>query len=137
MISKTFCPQCESQEMREEVIHGLKVHICDKCGGLWLDKGELNGVAHPIEGDLEYCSTDHFAEDRVSDVKCPVCKEEKMVKVNFIHYTDIILDYCKKCHGLWLNRGELDAINAEIDRLHKIPESWDHRIMVFLSKLPF
>jgi Zn-finger nucleic acid-binding protein len=60
-----------------------------------------------------------------------------MKKVNFITYSDIMIDYCEKCQGLWLDRGELDAIIAEVEKLEHLPESWDHKIMVFLAKLPF
>ena len=59
------------------------------------------------------------------------------MKARFIEFTDIALDHCPECGGIWLDKGELDAINAEIDSLTKVPESWDHRIMAFLSKLPF
>ncbi len=134
---KLYCPRCPSQAMRLENIGGVSVHFCEKCGGVWLNKGELNALVHPAEGDLEFCSIDHFAEDRYSDIACPLCPESKMVKVNFIHYSDIVMDYCPKCGGIWLDRGELDAISAEMKRLQKIPESWDHRVMVFISKLPF
>lgn len=137
MKNKIFCPKCPSFPLEEKEMHGIKVHVCEKCGGLWLNKGELNAVAHQIEGDLEYCSTDHFAEDRYSGTFCPECPESRLVKVNFVSYSDIVMEYCMKCEGLWLDRGELDAINTEIDRLKKAPETWEHAIMVFLSKLPF
>lgn len=130
------CPKCSAQVMSLDNIDGVQIHSCEKCKGIWLNKGELNIVVHPIEGDLEYCSTDNLKEDMISDYACPQC-EELMSKVNFISYSDIILDYCRKCKGIWLNKGELDAINAEIDQLKHEPESWDHKIMVFLSKLPF
>ena len=137
MGSNLKCPKCELGELIPQAHDGVTIDVCTKCSGIWLHKGELNKMAHPHEGDLEYCSTEHIAEDRISDCNCPQCKDVKLKKVNFVSYSDIVLEYCSKCEGIWLDRGELDAINAEIDKLHKIPESWDHRIMVFLSKLPF
>jgi len=47
------------------------------------------------------------------------------------------MDHCPRCQGLWLDRGELDAVTAEVRRLEQVPESWDHRVMVFLAGLPF
>ncbi len=137
MKNTTFCPKCPSFPLVEKEIHGIKVHVCEKCGGLWLNRGELNSVVLPIEGDLEYCTTEHFAEDRFSGTLCPACPGTRLVKVNFVSYSDIIMEYCAKCGGLWLDRGELDAINAEIERINKVPDTWEHAIMVFLSKLPF
>ena len=131
------CPKCGVAELSEETLDNVKIHVCKKCNGIWLHKGELNKIAHPIEGDLEYCSTRRTEEDRISDCYCPQCHDVKLKKVNFISYSEIVLEFCSKCQGLWLDRGELDAINSEIDKIQHVPESWDHRVMVFLSKLPF
>ncbi len=137
MANNLKCPKCGIIELTPNVFEDVKIDSCQKCNGVWLHKGELNKIAHPHEGDLEYCSVDHIAEDRVSDCYCPQCKDVKLKKVNFISYSDIVLEYCSKCEGIWMDRGELDAINSEIDKIHKAPETWAHRIMVFLSKLPF
>jgi Zn-finger nucleic acid-binding protein len=134
---KLFCPKCPNVKLNEKKIAETSVHECGCCSGIWLDKGELNTIAHPVEGDLEYCSKENIQEDRVSEYLCPVCKNTKMKKVNFVTYSEISMDYCEKCEGLWLDRGELDAIIAEVDKLEHMPESWEHRVMVFLSKLPF
>jgi len=133
------CPTCENSALDKSNVQGVAIHSCAKCKGTWLNKGELNRIAHPIEGDLEYCSEDNTDQDRTSGLKCPEpkCKGRQLVKVNFITYSDISLDYCPDCHGIWLDPGELEAIDTEIDKLRKIPESWEHKIMVFLSKLPF
>jgi len=137
-MAELICPKCPDDViLQEKDVDGVKVHSCEKCKGIWLNKGELNQLAHPIEGDLEYCSADSMEEDRITDFTCPDCPDIKLVKVNFISYSEILLEYCKKCQGIWLDRGEMDAINAEIDKLQDVPENWDHRIMVFLAKLPF
>ncbi|HPN85363.1 MAG TPA: zf-TFIIB domain-containing protein [Victivallales bacterium] len=131
------CPKCPGVKLVENKVGDTIVHQCECCSGIWLDKGELNLIAHPVVGDLEYCSKENIEEDRISEYFCPACKDVKMKKVNFVTYSDISMDYCEKCEGLWLDRGELDAIIAEVEKLEHIPESWDHRIMAFLSKLPF
>jgi Zn-finger nucleic acid-binding protein len=40
-------------------------------------------------------------------MKCPQCKN-KILKKAMIHGIEI--DYCQKCHGIWLNKDELDQI---------------------------
>ncbi len=137
MPDELTCPRCEGLKLECQEINGIRIDTCGKCGGVWLHKGELDAITHPHDGDIEYCSTDAADIDSISDACCPKCKGTKMVKVNFISFSDIVLEHCRKCQGLWLDRGELDAINAEIDKMQKAPEHWEHKIMVFLSKLPF
>ncbi len=136
-MSKLKCPKCENVELFEKQFEGTPVEVCDECGGIWLNKGELNKIAHPISGDIEFCSHETSGKKSPSGLECPVCKGVQLVRANFIEFSDIMLDVCLECHGIWLDKGELEAINTEIDALAKIPESWDHRVMAFISKLPF
>ena len=50
-------------------------------------------------------------------MNCPVCKESELV---ISERQGIELDYCPKCRGVWLDRGELDKI---IERSVKFDES--------------
>lgn len=38
---------------------------------------------------------------------CPVCKTERL---SMMERQGIEIDYCPKCRGVWLDRGELDKI---------------------------
>lgn len=38
---------------------------------------------------------------------CPVCKTERLM---MMERQGIEIDYCSKCRGVWLDRGELDKI---------------------------
>jgi len=49
-------------------------------------------------------------------MNCPVCKESKLV---ISERQGIEIDYCPKCRGVWLDRGELDKI---IERSVKFDE---------------
>jgi Zn-finger nucleic acid-binding protein len=40
-------------------------------------------------------------------MKCPVCPDETLSMSN---REGIEIDYCPKCRGVWLDRGELDKI---------------------------
>lgn len=137
-MSIPTCPKCSHHPaLREEDVDGVRVHACADCNGVWLNQGELNALVHPAAGDLEYCSEDRPQTDRLTDHPCPLCPDTNMVQVNFIAYSGILMDHCRQCQGLWLDRGELDAITAEVHRLEQVPDSWTHRIMLFLAKLPF
>ena len=44
------CPRC-CVDLKEQVHHSVKVDVCPSCGGVWLDKGELEMLEHlPREG---------------------------------------------------------------------------------------
>ena len=40
-------------------------------------------------------------------MNCPVCKETSLV---ISERQGVEIDYCPKCRGVWLDRGELDKI---------------------------
>lgn len=52
---------------------------------------------------------------------CPICK----VDLQITERKDIEIDYCPKCRGVWLDRGELDKIiersNAQMDTYSEPP----------------
>lgn len=50
-------------------------------------------------------------------MKCPICPEESLVMAD---RQGIEIDYCPKCRGVWLDRGELDKI---IERSVAAPQS--------------
>ena len=37
------CPACDT-EMDEHLRHGVRIDHCPACGGVWLDKGELDAL---------------------------------------------------------------------------------------------
>ena len=46
-------------------------------------------------------------------MKCPVCVESDLVMSD---RQGVEIDYCPKCRGVWLDRGELDKIIERSDR---------------------
>ena len=45
------CPRCGG-ELKERTFHQTKVDVCAECGGTWLDKGELEMLAHVEESGV-------------------------------------------------------------------------------------
>ena len=115
------CPRCgKATEIRE--VRGAEVDLCGTCGGIFLDRGELNKVAAATSGDLEF-STIHEESfrhpDRFAVAACPRCADPAMKKVEFIVHTGIILDYCEACGGFWLDGEELFRVNDEVRALNE------------------
>ena len=46
-------------------------------------------------------------------MKCPVCKD---VDLTMSERQGVEIDYCPRCRGVWLDRGELDKIIERSDR---------------------
>ena len=131
------CPVCPEKDLIQHDENGTVVDYCEGCGGIWLSKGELNKIAHQHAGDLEFCTQEHPENSELTSIECPQCESKKLVTDNFIEFSDIKLEYCKNCEGIWLQKGELEAINKEIDSLNEIPDTLGHKIMLFIYKLPF
>jgi Zn-finger nucleic acid-binding protein len=55
-----------------------------------------------------------IAKKRMPSMMCPVCN----VELRLAERQGIEIDYCPKCRGIWLDRGELDKI---IDKSQSVP----------------
>jgi len=47
--SRMGCPRCDGT-LKESEFHGLAINTCDKCGGVWLDAGELEQLTKHEKG---------------------------------------------------------------------------------------
>ena len=55
-------------------------------------------------------------------MKYPVCKETNLV---ISEHQGVEIDYCPKCRGVWLDRGELDKIIERLSSYSKLCELFD------------
>ena len=117
------CLNCK-EEMINYDVQTKKDHIsynvCEACGSFWLDAGELKKMAYQVEGDIEVSSEDKIEDISGPKKKCPRCPDTTLDKVFFLGYSDIILDRCGNCEGFWLDGGELDLINKELQEIMPI-----------------
>jgi len=120
------CPNC-STEMKEVKEPDITTDVCPNCGGVYLTQGELNTLATGMAGDIEFCSIDEdIHKDLFPTRKCPKCPDQNMKKINLLCYSEIIFDFCPKCNGFFLDKGEIDDINIELEKLtkHKTAEEY-------------
>ncbi|MHC4789539.1 MAG: zf-TFIIB domain-containing protein, partial [Planctomycetota bacterium] len=94
--------------------------ICEACGSLWLDAGELDKIASPVPGSVEYSSQEWTEAVGEGTKECPRCTNMFLDKVAFIGYSDIVLDRCDNCGGFWLDGGELELVTTELQEI--VPE---------------
>ena len=120
------CPGCKSRMARVKDTD-IWVDRCTSCSGVFLDKNELNVLATGMSGDIEYCSIDAKKhEDKFAARSCPVCPDQPMRKIDLLIYADTIFDYCPNCEGFYLDKGELAAMNCELEELNRdrLPEEY-------------
>jgi Zn-finger nucleic acid-binding protein len=104
------CVKCNSI-LDKATFQGLEVDLCPKCGGLWLDRGEITRAAKLPEAELARLRallTGKAGPPPVpseNKAPCPACPGSLAeVLLGSVH-----VDYCNKCHGLFLDKGELEA----------------------------
>lgn len=115
------CPSCQSA-MNKVKQPDITTDRCPNCGGIFLDKGELDVVATGIAGEIEFCSVDEREQiDKHPYRKCPkpACAGNKMRKIGLLIYCDTIFDYCEKCGGFFLDKEEIQEMNLELEQISK------------------
>jgi len=111
------CVKCNSI-LDRATFQGLEVDLCPKCGGLWLDRGEITHAAQLPEEELARLrdllrgSSGPPPVPTENKAPCPACEGQlSEVLLGQVH-----VDYCGTCHGIFLDRGELqvavDAVRA-------------------------
>lgn len=104
-----ICPVCKNPMVVLE-LDQIEIDHCLGCGGIWLDAGELELL---LETDAE---RERFINLLIEDesvkekhYSCPICNK-KMSKVFVGDEKKILIDRCKRNHGLWLDKGELEQV---------------------------
>jgi Zn-finger nucleic acid-binding protein len=114
------CLSCGNQMTDNEVAtHKDRVSydMCEQCGSLWLDAGELDKLAFQVQGSIEYCEQEKDKEPEKQAMKCPRCEDFALDKVKFLESDDIFLHYCRNCGGFWLDGGEINLIDKELAKI--------------------
>lgn len=111
------CP-ADGTTLETQQIASTDVHECPLCGGLWFEKDELRRVKDHTDPDLNWLDFDLWSDHEAfevdwSDRKCPVCGM-RMAAITYAN-TDVTVDYCTNGHGVWLDRGELQAIIGALE----------------------
>ncbi|MGH9733992.1 MAG: zf-TFIIB domain-containing protein [Candidatus Acidiferrales bacterium] len=113
------CLNCGTEMTTNQVITNkdqISYDMCEKCGSLWLDAGELDKMAFKVDGDIEFCEQDKEKELEQKMMRCPRCDDSTLDKVRFLE-SDVFLHYCRNCGGFWLDGGELNLIDQELARI--------------------
>ncbi len=114
------CLNCGTELTNYEVAtkqDSISYDMCEKCGSLWLDAGELDKMAFQVQGSIEYCEQEKDKEPEQKARKCPRCDNVTLDKVRFLESDVIYLHRCGNCGGFWLDGGELNLIDKELAKI--------------------
>lgn len=107
------CVKCTSV-LDKARVGDVEVDLCPSCGGLWLDHGEIERLGRGKTEELTKLRTalaGSSAPDPASETTttCPACPGS----LNEVVLGPVHVEYCGKCHGIFLDKGELDqAVKA-------------------------
>lgn len=104
-LRRSSCPRCRGR-LSEGRASGVRAEVCATCEGTWLDAGDLTralGVSRKIR----------VQTGEPGPLQCVRCPEQELVEVDYPG-TEVPLDICPDCHGAWLDRGELQGLQAAL-----------------------
>ncbi|NNC37331.1 MAG: hypothetical protein HKO02_07735 [Hyphomonadaceae bacterium] len=120
------CP-VDDFTLTEESYEGyFKIDRCPSCWGVWLDPGELDKIQRLTI--LDYSEELAKPENDVARAfalakskqegtyKCVKCASD-LVKKEYGFNSQIQIDTCPKGCGMWLDAGELEALEQFYERL--------------------
>lgn len=115
------CPVC-NQLMVVLELNKVEIDYCPECQGIWLDSGELELLLRTSLLKTKLLNSFTKAENVKERIyNCPICSQ-KMTKVYCGDENKVLIDRCKKHHGLWFDKGELEKVVSlgSIDRENKV-----------------
>lgn len=135
------CPRC-AEPLVQETREGEELEVCRSCGGMWLHRHQLNRLLKEAHGDVEFCSYDEVAHgDTYRPIPCRQCADTMMKKINFLEYSNIVMDYCPVCGSFWLDRDELAQMHQYIQKVeegsHEVKDRSAYAILTTLSRFVY
>jgi len=111
------CPRCNTVTTTEQVKDlevAFETDNCPACGGMWFDGGDLSQidkVIEPVYYENRKIPSKHI---QLETLMCPSCNNGQVLEKR-PHVRDkyVIIDCCPSCNGIWLDKGELEAIRKE------------------------
>ena len=130
------CPICLKNLVQDEY-KGIEVDKCMKCGGMWFDSQEVDQLEDTVFDQDEFKNT-MITNVRESEKNCPKC-EAKMKQFDY-RWEDLVLDFCPKGDGYWLDKNEeekiIEVITQEakdVGRKLSVERKWNTTLKGFQS----
>ena len=112
------CPRDQSPLKTRRYEADVQVDECPSCLGIWLDATELERIQETLErdysqelGQVETVARayDIARQKHRPDIACPRCSLP-LVPREYGYCSQVLSDSCTRCRGVWLDQGELAAL---------------------------
>jgi len=111
------CAEC-GERLTRSLQGGVNVDACPACGSLWVLDSNFAELRAARDEFVRWLNPDLWSDIEKHEVGegtrlCPGCGE----RLHDVRYaeSDIVVDICRRCHGIWLQKGELDKIIAYLE----------------------
>ncbi len=119
------CP-IDSVVLQKSVYEGgVEVDRCLNCGGIWLDYSELEAIQDLRKNDYseELASIPNYFNQSYEMAlakneavfSCPCCQKE-MDKREYAYCSQIMIDVCPSCRGVWLHEDEIRELEIFFEK---------------------
>lgn len=112
-MRERLCPVCQI-ELKPRVHLGVTIDVCPACAGIWFDEGELTRL-HQLDDEV-LPRIDALYQPQVTSYDppwerlCPNCRQP-LRSYNYLYTSNIRLDTCEQCGGVWVDNGELEVMH--------------------------
>ena len=112
------CP-CDGTELARVELAGIQLDKCHKCDGIWCDPGEMEQLRDAHLTSAEEVLKEKYGDPSIQEgrtdgyMQCPRCEGGRLQRCHYTYVKPVKIDRCEMCLGVWLDRGELDAIAGE------------------------
>ena len=119
------CPLDGGELSRQNYEDNIEVDKCSQCGGIWLDYKELERIEETVERD--YAEEIQQLPDLIDGAyamalarskpatECPKCNQT-MERREHGGCSQVMIDVCPHCRGVWLEEGEIRALEVFFER---------------------
>jgi Zn-finger nucleic acid-binding protein len=106
------CPRCNI-ELTTKMIDVVEIDKCEKCRGNWFDADELRQLKDLTDKDVNWLDFNIWKHEdafkaQSRNLPCPKCKSP-LVAIDYAD-TNVEIDYCPACKGVWLDAKEFEKI---------------------------
>jgi Zn-finger nucleic acid-binding protein len=117
-------------ELASKRSSGVEIMSCPECEGCWVQKNRLGFILDKYMKKLaRYSNGELRRRKRINPMEvervkrvCPECGRS-MAKLNYAYNSNVIVDQCGTCHGIWLDKGEVEKL-AEFFKYCGLPENF-------------
>ncbi|MBK1859835.1 zf-TFIIB domain-containing protein [Cerasicoccus arenae] len=119
-----YCP-IDGHVLATRAGGGVDYHSCEKCSGIWVPGYTLERVFQDP----------HFDFTSKPPVNAPVRQcAGCQIPLQAIEYYGVVIDHCRHCKGVWLDKGEMRKLRSVINQkvtpreARQSPSAWEQAI---------